>query len=397
MNNEPSASEAEVAELKSLIRRIRTLAGVLRFGQPMGAVIKIDASPGASERRKKPAPPRIDRIEDLSTDAREVVRRATATSTRDNLVWQPTEKEPFPVFRAVDMGITSTRAEEILLNDFTSVKIDLDDGGVMTDYRSDKHPFRFTVASYDFGLNVLTAYDRDVEKKLGPGVTAKPFYTAPIAFKVPFDTDLQNIADKFKVSREEILVTRVTVDTRFREQGYGLPWLEMGDDMELTSDLSNAERRSRARQYLNDLGSPITEEEAQKFSPPGIETVAMAHEAMRDEFPSWNAFVDTYKVVTTPPGVIAWNQGMPNDPSQSMNLVGLSEVYFGRDADPEAAVQMAVGGIATAHLRVVAESNDADAIEQAIKNVDKQTQDFAARRMDKSVRVALKGQSVDEV
>ncbi|HDR2822057.1 TPA: Fe-S protein assembly chaperone HscA [Enterobacter bugandensis] len=52
---------------------------------------------------------------------------------------------------------------------------------------------------------------------------------------------------------------------------------------------------------------------------------------------------------------------------------------------------------AAARLRAVAEGNDADAIEEAIKNVDKQTQDFAARRMDKSVRVALKGQSVDEV
>ncbi|HBL7320969.1 Fe-S protein assembly chaperone HscA [Enterobacter kobei] len=52
---------------------------------------------------------------------------------------------------------------------------------------------------------------------------------------------------------------------------------------------------------------------------------------------------------------------------------------------------------AAAHLSVVATGNDADAIEEAIKNVDKQTQDFAARRMDKSVRVALKGQSVDEV
>ena len=52
---------------------------------------------------------------------------------------------------------------------------------------------------------------------------------------------------------------------------------------------------------------------------------------------------------------------------------------------------------AAAHLSAVAEGNDADAIEEAIKNVDKQTQDFAARRMDKSVRVALKGQSVDEV
>ena len=52
---------------------------------------------------------------------------------------------------------------------------------------------------------------------------------------------------------------------------------------------------------------------------------------------------------------------------------------------------------AAAHLSAVAQGNDADAIEEAIKNVDKQTQDFAARRMDKSVRVALKGQSVDEV
>jgi len=52
---------------------------------------------------------------------------------------------------------------------------------------------------------------------------------------------------------------------------------------------------------------------------------------------------------------------------------------------------------AVAQLGAVAEGNDADAIEQAIKNVDKQTQEFAARRMDQSVRTALKGQSVDEV
>ena len=48
-------------------------------------------------------------------------------------------------------------------------------------------------------------------------------------------------------------------------------------------------------------------------------------------------------------------------------------------------------------LSEVAQGDDVDAIEQAIKNVDKQTQDFAARRMDQSVRRALKGHSVDEV
>ena len=50
---------------------------------------------------------------------------------------------------------------------------------------------------------------------------------------------------------------------------------------------------------------------------------------------------------------------------------------------------------ATAQLRAVAAGDDADAIKDAIKNTDTQTQEFAARRMDQSVRTALKGQSVD--
>ena len=48
-------------------------------------------------------------------------------------------------------------------------------------------------------------------------------------------------------------------------------------------------------------------------------------------------------------------------------------------------------------LHAAAAGDDINAIEQAIKNVDKQTQDFAARRMDESIRKALKGHSVDEV
>ncbi len=52
---------------------------------------------------------------------------------------------------------------------------------------------------------------------------------------------------------------------------------------------------------------------------------------------------------------------------------------------------------AMAALSAAAAGDDTDAIEQAIKNVDKQTQDFAARRMDESIRKALKGHSVDEV
>ncbi|HHG3187478.1 TPA: Fe-S protein assembly chaperone HscA [Vibrio parahaemolyticus] len=40
---------------------------------------------------------------------------------------------------------------------------------------------------------------------------------------------------------------------------------------------------------------------------------------------------------------------------------------------------------------------DANAIEQGIKDTDKVSQDFASRRMDKSIRAALSGQSVDDI
>ncbi|STO98981.1 Hsc66 [Grimontia hollisae] len=41
--------------------------------------------------------------------------------------------------------------------------------------------------------------------------------------------------------------------------------------------------------------------------------------------------------------------------------------------------------------------DDAAAIEQGIKDTDKASQEFASRRMDKSIREALAGHSIDEV
>lgn len=48
-------------------------------------------------------------------------------------------------------------------------------------------------------------------------------------------------------------------------------------------------------------------------------------------------------------------------------------------------------------LGLCATNNDVDAIKQAIDVVDKLSQDFAARRMDKSIQQALAGHSVDDI
>lgn len=52
---------------------------------------------------------------------------------------------------------------------------------------------------------------------------------------------------------------------------------------------------------------------------------------------------------------------------------------------------------ASEHLHTMMQGSDPVAIEAAIKTVDQQTQEFAARRMDASIRRALAGHSVDEV
>lgn len=50
-----------------------------------------------------------------------------------------------------------------------------------------------------------------------------------------------------------------------------------------------------------------------------------------------------------------------------------------------------------AHLVQTAAQGDADAIEKAIEALDNASQTFAAKRMDNSIRLALKGQSVDNI
>lgn len=48
-------------------------------------------------------------------------------------------------------------------------------------------------------------------------------------------------------------------------------------------------------------------------------------------------------------------------------------------------------------LRIARNGTDTDVIEKAIEAVDKASDDFAARRMDESIRKALSGSKVDEL
>ncbi|WP_409306542.1 Fe-S protein assembly chaperone HscA [Pectobacterium sp. B1J-3] len=67
------------------------------------------------------------------------------------------------------------------------------------------------------------------------------------------------------------------------------------------------------------------------------------------------------------------------------------------DADLLTDNEKAAIGVASDRLNQAVQGEVASAIEAAIKILDQQTQEFAARRMDASVRRALAGHSVDEV
>jgi molecular chaperone HscA len=62
------------------------------------------------------------------------------------------------------------------------------------------------------------------------------------------------------------------------------------------------------------------------------------------------------------------------------------------DDDERAQVDASLAG-----LRTLAEGDDADAIEAATKALAEQTDEFAARRMDKGIRLALTGRKLDEI
>lgn len=73
------------------------------------------------------------------------------------------------------------------------------------------------------------------------------------------------------------------------------------------------------------------------------------------------------------------------------------EAALNSDSDLLAPAERADIDSAVAALSEVANADDPVAIEDAIKTLDRVTQDFAARRMDSSIRRALAGHSVDEV
>lgn len=81
-------------------------------------------------------------------------------------------------------------------------------------------------------------------------------------------------------------------------------------------------------------------------------------------------------------------------------MAALKQDAYLLNKEEKAAIDNAVTKIDNAVTKLVnctQESSSPVAIENAIKQLDKQTQDFAARRMDISIRQALSGHSVDEI
>jgi molecular chaperone HscA len=81
----------------------------------------------------------------------------------------------------------------------------------------------------------------------------------------------------------------------------------------------------------------------------------------------------------------------------AQRLVEATEAALNADAELLDASERGDIDAALTTLRTVLRGDDADAIEDATKAVSAATDEFAARRMDKSIRVALSGRRLDEI
>lgn len=82
---------------------------------------------------------------------------------------------------------------------------------------------------------------------------------------------------------------------------------------------------------------------------------------------------------------------------EAMRVIESLQAALAYDGDLLEAAEREDLSLSIAALGEIAKGDDRDAIEQAIKQLDDKTQDFASKRMDNSIRAALKGQSVDNI
>ncbi|WP_192022930.1 Fe-S protein assembly chaperone HscA [Shewanella sp. WPAGA9] len=82
---------------------------------------------------------------------------------------------------------------------------------------------------------------------------------------------------------------------------------------------------------------------------------------------------------------------------EASRVVETLSAALAKDADLLNIEEQAQIHAAIEQLQITAQGDDTDAIEKAIEALDEQTQEFASRRMDNSIRAALKGQSVDNI
>lgn len=82
---------------------------------------------------------------------------------------------------------------------------------------------------------------------------------------------------------------------------------------------------------------------------------------------------------------------------EALRIIESTNSALAADADLLSQEERKVVDDALSHLNMVREGTDTGAIKQAIDAVAKSTEEFAARRMDRSIRLALEGKSVDDV
>ena len=82
---------------------------------------------------------------------------------------------------------------------------------------------------------------------------------------------------------------------------------------------------------------------------------------------------------------------------EAQRLLEATQAALAADGELLAEDERARVDEALARLRDTAQGADTDAIEAATRALAEQTDEFAARRMDKSIRLALKGRKLDEI
>lgn len=389
--SKPHGEKADFsAEVKGLIRRVRTAAGMRRYGQPIGSIIVRDAIgnlPDSKPGTDKPAARKPSAPKPLAD------RRSGGAASEKTLraLFKPGVDLPPTAYEVLGKQANLDSIERLKKPNAVDV---LNRESTWEDFSDPENDYREFEMTTSDGLTRAVArvsntgqvgvkyYDAEIQDALPEDIALRPFHASQTYIFGDVDAGLSRLRDLMAIhistnreiqawARNQPILARIERESTnlkdVYEGTYGVDYFY--DDDENTEVLPKAKRKANAAAKREELGIRFMV----SSSRPSLETEELVNaiaESMEKIIPGYTNAMNEYQVKRSR-GAIAWNGYKPDYEGGLSVHIGLNAEYYGTsELAPQRIYDQKTQAVdrawsATEDLRVLAEDWGKDPAEMA--------------------------------